>query len=1029
MQLFTFALFLIFLTFFSYPSLGGQISRVAESSISRHIYQPTITAILKDRRGFLWVGTQHGLYKHDGSKLIIFNSEQSGKNWIPVSDIRGIAEDHQGNVLIATFGGGMLKWNDETLSFGGFPISDSRDAKYLTNLIHSHQSGVWVTGKAGLYLYSDKNLSNPNSKMLNELAKEKGKVGAIISDNIGNVYFSSGSNIYRFSSHENSLEKINWNLTNPSEHLANINAMALGHSDWLYIGTDDGNIFGININDFSIFAKEYIGRENSASISKMLFFNNTLWVGTTNGLYQFSERLNKKALFNHNNSALSNDYITALEKDDNFLWVGTFQGLHTVSQVSFRTFNEENSSISEDVLSFAQDIQDRIWIGTFNGLYLHDSSTGINRDFESLNRSYPLVDQRVMTIAAKYSDLWFGFQRKGVQILNIETGKVTTPEIPQADNLEVTKILHTRDERTWLATYNRGVYSINGDVVTSYLDEGSLPESSVTILFELESGTLLASTERNIYQYDKKLERFDILDLKFSDNNQPPLILSLSQSRTGDIWLGTKDQGLFIWPIEHQRTNNHDLLTVYADSEMPSFTIYAIQFDRQGNAWCSTQQGIIKLDNNGKLIARFTSADGLQGNDFNFGASFIDSQGRMYFGGSHGYSRFNPEEVGVQTSAPRLLLNNIEISRDGDTFSYVATELEALELSHRDQHIRFEFGVLDFLDPYKNLYRYKVEGMDRNWIDNGTRNVANYSDFPPGDYLLKVQGANSAGVWNRTGLSLNIHVAPPPWQTWWAYSFYAVITAFMLWLSKRAYDSYEIERRAAELAVEMHEAAEIADDDIQEQLEIRDDFVKSVYRHNVDTLTLINDSISAQSATFTDLTIRKIVGATSKRVEALALLEDCIYQQNELLLADLNKFTDIIIARLLEDSPIRKEAITSINEVSSKLLPIEFASPLAIALHELLENSIQHAFRSESSANYIHVIFTCEQPAELGKTRYRLTVEDNGQGFPSHVDAKAGETTGLAIIHAMAERLSGSLEVNSEKGTSVSLVFICSEVG
>jgi two-component sensor histidine kinase len=538
---------------------------------------------------------------------------------------------------------------------------------------------------------------------------------------------------------------------------------------------------------------------------------------------------------------------------------------------------------------------------------------------------------------------------------------------------------------------------------------------------------LLASSEQDIYLYNLSEGRFNLLELKFENSARPPMILSLSQSSNGDIWVGTKDQGLFIWPVENHKADSHNLRRVNQDGEMPPSTIYAIEFDREGNAWCSTQQGIIKLDKYGRFLARFTSADGLQGDDFNFSASFIDNQGRMYFGGSNGYSRFTPEEVDIDSTPPRLSLNNIDISSDGEVFSYDATDLQALELGHEDQHVRFDFSVLDFLDPEKNQYRHKLEGLDRVWIDNGTRSSASYTDIPAGKYVLRIQGSNSAGVWNRDGLSLNIQVAPPPSRTWWAKCIYSVLLALLGWFVKRVYDSYSIERRATQLAMERHHAAELADDEMQEQLEIMDNFVKSAYQHNVETLTLVNDVIAAQSETVTDVTARRLAGTAIERVNALALLEDCLYHENEALLVDLHKYTDIITTRLLEDSPVREETITTINEVSASLLPIEPGAPLAIALYELLENSIQHAFKEEALANYIHISFTNEYLTEQSAFRYCLTVQDNGRGLPVDLDPQAQDSAGMAILHTMAERLAGSLNFNSKDGTSISLTFTYKE--
>lgn len=318
-----------------------------------------------------------------------------------------------------------------------------------------------------------------------------------------------------------------------------------------------------------------------------------------------------------------------------------------------------------------------------------------------------------------------------------------------------------------------------------------------------------------------------------------------------------------------------------------------------------------------------------------------------------------------------------------------------------------------------------LEGFDPDWIENGTRNSATYTSLPPGEYTFRVQGANSARIWNREGISIDIEVLPPPWLTWWAFTSYALLAIFLGWLGKRAYDSYVVERRAKQMAVVMFEAEERADDEMQEQLEIHDELVKSVYRHSVSTLSLVGEVIGIKGSWLSENDAREVTDGNIKRVEALALLEDCLYYQNELLLADLNKFADIIISRLLKDSPVLEETVTTINEVSSRALPFEQASPLAIAMYEMLENAIQHAFEG-AGPHYIHVILARE-PSGQARSDYRLTVEDNGLGIPGNIDPLSSQTPGLAIIASMVQRLSGEISYTLDKGTLVTITFHCPE--
>ncbi len=397
-----------------------------------------------------------------------------------------------------------------------------------------------------------------------------------------------------------------------------------------------------------------------------------------------------------------------------------------------------------------------------------------------------------------------------------------------------------------------------------------------------------------------------------------------------------------------------------------------------------------------------------------------DSAGIIYFGGSSGYNRFDPKSINMNRVPPKILLNKIAISRAGKIESFERRDITHIQLTHKDYFIQFDFSVLDFLDPEKNQYRYMLEGFDHDWIENGTRNSATYTSLPPGDYTLRVQGANSAGVWNREGLSLGIEVLPPPWLSWWAYTIYALVLTFLGWLGMRAYNSYVVGRLARTLAAEMVETQQRADDEMQEQLEIHDDLVKSVYQHSVSTLNLVSEFIAIKGSHLGDEISRELTAANVNRVESLALLEQCLYYQNEVLLADLNKYTNIITSRLLKYAPGGQESISTINQVAAQPLPIEQASPLAIAIYEILENAIQHAFESAVGANYIQISFG---PASANNADYQLTIQDNGVGIPPNIDPMSAQTPGLAVVAAMNERLGGELSVTTGTGTLVSITF------
>ena len=176
-----------------------------------------------------------------------------------------------------------------------------------------------------------------------------------------------------------------------------------------------------------------------------------------------------------------------------------------------------------------------------------------------------------MTISSKDNELWLGFQQNGIQIVNTVTLDVRTPSIDKLEQMEVTKILHAKDETTWVATFNQGAYKLDNNQAISYLSNGALPESSITILFQPQKGAIIASSERKIYQYHEERDEFIALDFEFGESEESPLILSISESPNGDIWVGTKDLGLFIWRKSDQISGDFNLVRSRADESFCDF--------------------------------------------------------------------------------------------------------------------------------------------------------------------------------------------------------------------------------------------------------------------------------------------------------------------------------------------------------------------------------------------------------------------------------------------------------------------------
>jgi two-component sensor histidine kinase len=450
-------------------------------------------------------------------------------------------------------------------------------------------------------------------------------------------------------------------------------------------------------------------------------------------------------------------------------------------------------------------------------------------------------------------------------------------------------------------------------------------------------------------------------------------------------------------------------------------TIYSMEVENDGIVWYTTSSGLFRFDSDTGKTKHISYHHGLPKIDFDFGVSHQGADGTLYFGGNDGYTRFHPSNIDISIREPKLVLSGI--SWPGSTSSKHSDlkQLEKIQLPHNNYFISFEFSVLDFLDPEKNQYRYMLEGFDPEWIENGNRNTATYTNLPAGNYTFRAQGANSAGVWNREGIALEVAVLPAPWLTWWAFCLYSIPVIAAFFLYRKMYGDNLLKKQAIQSARENQMIADRAQDDLLEQQDLQDRLVRSIYQHNLTTLATVQNIMNRYFDMRDGRSEGRSNGERDLHIEALSTLEGCLYHQDDCLVADLHKYTDRILAALLQDAPFPRESLITINDATKTHIPAEFATVLAIAILELVENSIRHAFIGRRTGHILHIELRAEPEAHAVPDYYKLSVQDNGIGLPAGFDLSSVATPGFGLLYDLAARYCGRLDAVSSEGTTVAL--------
>jgi len=202
--------------------------------------------------------------------------------------------------------------------------------------------------------------------------------------------------------------------------------------------------------------------------------------------------------------------------------------------------------------------------------------------------------------------------------------------------------------------------------------------------------------------------------------------------------------------------------------------IYSILPDDNGNIWMSTNKGLSRLNIKTKEVKNFDESDGLQGNEFNYGAYLKNKKGQLFYGGTSGFTIFNPNNIKEDTFMPPIEITSFNVSNKPYINNIKSQEL--ITLTYNQNDISFDFVSLGYSQPRKSLYAYKLEGFDTDWNFIGNKKTATYTNLNSGNYTFKVKGSNGDGLWNDNAAMLKLKIHPPLWKTTIAYLSYVLLT-------------------------------------------------------------------------------------------------------------------------------------------------------------------------------------------------------------------------------------------------------------
>ncbi|MFN3693547.1 MAG: two-component regulator propeller domain-containing protein [Ignavibacterium sp.] len=911
-------------------------------SFARNLSQ-TITAICEDLNHNLWIGTWgKGVIVVDKSfKLLnhFYNDPNDNKSTLPTNRIMDIQCDSDGNIWIATFGKGLLKveFSDnkkyDSVQFINYlnknTISNGDD--FIIKVFEDRKKNLWIgTYYSGVYFLSE------DQKQLNPQQVKFGR--------------------YKNSAGTNSLSN-NTVMYFDEDKEGNI-----------WIGTLGGGLDRLNPESkkFFNFKSDPLNQNSLADndiLSLCVDKSGIIWVGSHLGkgvtkIQRNTTKFNLIGFEPNNPNSLNDGVVWAIHKDKSgLLWFGTYKGgLNCFDQIRNKLLffkNKTNSKLSSNhIRAIVEDDFENLWIGTYDGgLNIYNKKTGEIKVYShNPTDTSSISGNQIQTILIDGNSYYIGTFGGGMNKA-IVTGN------PFNQQLKFRKFVHKDD------------------------DNNSISDNRVYKIYKDKKGLIWICTYGggiNLFNPDSEAFKKYTNTAAEKENISANNMMTILRDSYNTMWVGTYGGGLYSFDIESGK------FTRYSVREgMSSAVVYGILEDRLKNLWISSDNGIFKYDLINKDFTRFDIKDGLQSLEFSGGAYIYSDDGIMYFGGINGVNYFKPEEIKTNTFIPSVVITSIKVLD-----KVIKGEAVELKLNYDENTLNFEFASLDYSDPKDNLYAFILEGFDEDWqFTNSSLRIATYTNLSPGEYVFKIRGSNSDGIWNENYASVTIIISPPFWKTYWFIALVSLITILILYyvFTVRIKSQLAIEKLKSRLAADLHDNVGSGLTEIS---------ILSEVASRKNEIAPANELIKISELS------RQLVDNMSDIVWVVNPEKDSLH---DLIIRLKNSYYEILSSMECELK------ILGIQKLKRIKIPIDIKQNLYLILKEAFNNAIKH-----SKASLIQMNF------ETDGDTLKIILKDNGVGMDIN---KVKFGNGISNMNNRAEAIGWKLKIDSKEGEGTAIIF------
>ena len=773
-----------------------------------------INCILKDSRGYVWLGTPAGLYRYDGYTFHNFQCNSQDGSSLPDSYIISIQETLEGTLWIETAAGfciyhpqGENFERDMKQVYGRMGIEGTPNVVYIDR----HKNFWAAIPNKGVVAY------NMQQQLLYEFGYTddahgvpQGNITSISECRDGALIVYEDGRIVccDVMRQQHTVWKNDYIAQQHLRKSSTLNAFADQMDNiWLY-GQGTLMLYNKNTNTWNTTIGDQLGmtgNNTDNSVNGMAGDRKgNIWIGTDrSGLIRANvntlemEPVAPRAI--NNIAQMPSQEVIGIQSvyidDTDLLWIGTEKsGLAYYGDNIYKF----QSLINGDITAIAEDEAGKIWYGT--------GDKGII-DYDGPLASYKVT---CMTTTPDGS-LWVGSKQNG--ITRIKDGNSTFYSTAR-DSMKtviddhINALSSDKSGNLWIAT-NGGlqVYNPQMNTFSSYTKEnGMLNTNNITSLFYGTNNSLLIGTAEglvilNLSNREKTVLTGNSSNVESFTNNY---ITQVYEDSRGLLWIGTREGINILNPV------NDDLSVLTEKDGLCNNSICGIAEDKNHSIWITTSNGVCRIvvqrdHEDGTFnygLYNYSISDGLQSNEFNMGSILTKKNGEVLFGGLYGVNWVRHSSKDEQASLPRVMLTQLFVGEqeiltgvnyDGNIILPQAlNESNRIELKNNQSTITIKFAAGNYNQGERLQFMYWMEGLDNDWRNgDALLHGVRFNDLGSGDYKLHVKAISAEGAVSNQERVLEIHVDRPWWLSWWMLTFYVIILIIIVIIWRYGINKYK----------------------------------------------------------------------------------------------------------------------------------------------------------------------------------------------------------------------------------------------